>query len=69
MSRHEELEEKVEKIDEIFGLFRETAPDSETVMTAIEGAKLEMLTEIARSLATIADSLRDINARQALKDI
>lgn len=41
----------------------------EVVKSAIEGGKLEMLTDIAESLAIIADSLKEINARQALKDI
>ena len=41
----------------------------EVMKSAIEGGKLEMLTDIAESLAIIADSLKEINARQALKDI
>lgn len=68
MSRHEEFKEREKTINNIFKTL-EDADMPEVVKSAIEGGKLEMLTDIADSLAIIADSLREINARQALKDI
>ena len=68
MSRHEEFKEREKSINNIFKTL-EDADMPEVVKSAIEGGKLEMLTDIADSLAIIADSLREINARQALKDI
>lgn len=61
MSRHEEFKEVTELVNNNF----------ETMSTkgAYDAGNLIMLTEIAESLAIIADSLREINARQALKDI
>jgi F0F1-type ATP synthase delta subunit len=68
MSRHEEFKEREKTINKIFKTL-EDADMPEVVKSAIEGGKLEMLTDIADSLAIIADSLKEINARQALKDI
>lgn len=68
MSRHEEFKEREKTINNIFKTL-EDADMPEVVKSAIEGGKLEMLTDIADSLAIIADSLKEINARQALKDI
>ena len=68
MSRHEEFKEREKTIKDIFRAL-EDADAPELMERAVEGGKLEMLTDIAESLAIIADSLREINARQALKDI
>lgn len=68
MSRHEEFKEIKEGIVKIFNDLQE-ADEPEILKSAVEGGKLEMLTDIAESLAIIADSLKEINARQALKDI
>lgn len=56
MSRHEEFLEATELVNNNF----------ETMSTkgAFENNNLIMLTEIAESLAIIADSLMEINARQ-----
>lgn len=61
MSRHEEFKKATEIVNNNF----------ETMSTkgAFDNNYLIMLTEIAESLAIIADSLREINARQTLKDI
>lgn len=61
MSRHEEFKETTELVNYIF----ETMSSDR----AVQHSNLIMLTEIAESLAIIADNLREINARQALKDI
>lgn len=63
MSRHEEFKEREKTINNIFKAL-EDADMPEVVKSTIEGGKLEMLTDIADSLATIADSLKEINARQ-----
>ena len=68
MSRHEEFKEREKTINNIFKSLQDI-DDPEIMERAVEGGKLEMLTDIANSLATIADSLKEINARQALKDI
>lgn len=68
MSRHEEFKNREKSINDIFKLLQD-ADELEVMKSAIEGGKLEMLTDIAESLAIIADSLKEINARQALKDI
>lgn len=68
MSRHEEFKEREKTINNIFKTL-EDADMPEVVKSAIEGGKLEMLTDIADSLAIIADNLKESNARQALKDI
>lgn len=68
MSRHEEFKEREKNINNIFKSLQDI-DDPEIMERAVEGGKLEMLTDIANSLATIADSLKEINARQALKDI
>lgn len=68
MSRLEEFKNREKTINDIFKLLQD-AQRPEVTDRAIEGGKLEMLTDIAESLATIADSLKEINARQALKDI
>lgn len=70
MSRTEETRKKRDAILEIFKKLNENdIADADIVASATEAAKVEMLEEIAESLATIADSLKEINARQALKDI
>jgi hypothetical protein len=63
MSRHEEFEEREKTINNIFKTLQDI-DDPEIMERAVEGGKLEMLTDIANSLATIADSLKEINARQ-----
>lgn len=68
MSRHEEFKNREKTINDTFKLLQD-ADELEVMKSAIEGGKLEMLTDIAESLAIIADSLKEINARQALKDI
>ena len=68
MSRQEEFENREKTINDTFKLLQD-ANELEVMKSAIEGGKLEMLTDIAESLAIIADSLKEINARQALKDI
>ena len=68
MSRHEEFKNREKTINDTFKLLQDT-DELEVMKSAIEGGKLEMLTDIAESLAIIADSLKEINARQALKDI
>lgn len=68
MSRHEEFKNREKTINDTFNLLQD-ADELEVMKSAIEGGKLEMLTDIAESLAIIADSLKEINARQALKDI
>ena len=88
MSRHEEFKEIKGSIVKIFNDLQE-ADRPEVIRSAVEGGKLEMLTDIAESLAIIADNaesltiiadnaesltiiadnLKEINARQALKDI
>lgn len=68
MSRHEEFKNREKTINDTFKLLQD-AGELEVMKSAIEGGKLEMLTDIAESLAIIADSLKEINARQALKDI
>lgn len=68
MSRHEEFKEREKTIKNIFKTLQDI-DDPEIMERAAEGGKLEMLTDIAESLAIIADSLREINARQALKNI
>lgn len=68
MSRHEEFKNREKTINNTFKLLQD-ADELEVMKSAIEGGKLEMLTDIAESLAIIADSLKEINARQALKDI
>lgn len=68
MSRHEEFKDREKSINDTFKLLQD-ADELEVMKSAIEGGKLEMLTDIAESLAIIADSLKEINARQALKDI
>lgn len=70
MSRTEETRKKRDAILEIFKKLNENdIADADIVASATEAAKVEMLEEIAESLASIADSLKEINARQALKDI
>ena len=61
MSRHEEFKRTTELVNNSF----------ETMSTkgAYDYSNLIMLEEIAESLAIIADSLKEINARLALKDI
>lgn len=68
MSRHEEFKEREKTINNIFKTLQDI-DNPEIMERAVEGGKLEMLTDIAESLAIIADSLKEINARQALKDI
>lgn len=68
MSRHEEFKNREKSINDIFKSLQD-ADMPEVVKSAIEGGKLEMLTDIAESLAIIADTLREFNVRQALKDI
>lgn len=68
MSRHEEFKNREKTINNTFKLLQD-ADGLEVMKSVIEGGKLEMLTDIAESLAIIADSLKEINARQALKDI
>ena len=75
MSRHEEFKNREKTINDIFKSLQD-ADEPEVVKSAVEGGKLEMLTDIANSLAVIADSqaviadsLREINVWQALKDI
>lgn len=68
MSRHEEFKNREKTINDTFKLLQD-ADELEVMKSVIEGGKLEMLTDIAESLAIIADSLKEINARQALKDI
>lgn len=61
MSRLEEFKETTELVNNNF----------ETMSTkgAFDNNNLIMLTEIAESLAVIADALREINAREGLKNI
>lgn len=61
MSRLEEFKEATELVNNNF--------ETMSTKSAFENNNLIMLTEIAESLAIIADSLKEINARQALKDI
>ena len=61
MSRHEEFKDREKSINDTFKLLQD-ADELEVMKSAIEGGKLEMLTDIA-------ESLKEINARQALKDI
>ena len=61
MSRYEEFKKATELVNNNF--------ETMTLKGAFENNNLIMLTEIAESLAIIADSLKEINARQALKDI
>ena len=61
MSRYEEFKKATELVNNNF--------ETMTLKGAFENNNLIMLTEIAASLAIIADSLREINARQGLKDI
>ena len=68
MSRHEQFKNREKTINDTFELLQD-ADELEVMKSVIEGGKLEMLTDIAESLAIIADSLKEINARQALKDI
>ena len=68
MSRHEEFKNREKTINDTFKLLQD-AGELEVMKSAIEGGKLEMLTDIAESLAIIVDCLKEINARQALKDI
>ena len=63
MSRHEEFKEREKNINNIFKSLQDI-DDPEIMERAVEGGKLDMLTDIANSLATIADSLKDINHRQ-----
>lgn len=68
MSRTEETRKKRDAILEIFKKLNENdIADADIVASATEAAKVEMLTEIAESLASIADSLMEINARQEFK--
>lgn len=65
MSRTEETRKKRDAILEIFKKLNENdIADADIVASATEAAKVEMLEEIAESLASIADSLLEINARQ-----
>lgn len=65
MSRTEETRKKRDAILEIFKKLNENdIADADIVASATEAAKVEMLKEIAESLASIADSLMEINARQ-----
>lgn len=65
MSRTEETRKKRDAILAIFKKLNENdIADADIVASATEAAKVEMLTEIAESLASIADSLMEINARQ-----
>lgn len=65
MSRTEETRKKRDAILEIFKKLNENdIADADIVASATEAAKVEMLTEIAESLASIANSLMEINARQ-----
>lgn len=65
MSRTEETSKKRDAILEIFKKLNENdIADADIVASATEAAKVEMLEEIAESLASIADSLMEINARQ-----
>lgn len=65
MSRTEETRKKRDAILEIFKKLNENdIADADIVASATEAAKVEMLEEIAESLASIADSLVEINARQ-----
>ena len=65
MSRTEETRKKRDIILETFKKLNENdITDADIVASATEAAKVEMLGEIAESLASIADSLREINARQ-----
>lgn len=61
MSRHEEFKEATELVNNNF----------ETMSTkgAYDAGCLIMLTEIAESLAIIADALREINMNQQIKNI
>lgn len=68
MSRTEETRKKRDAILEIFKKLNENdIADADIVASATEAAKVEMLEEIAESLASIADSLPEINARQEFK--
>lgn len=68
MSRTEETRKKRDAILEIFKKLNENdIADADIVASATEAAKVEMLEEIAESLASIADSLVEINARQEFK--
>ena len=65
MSRTEETRKKRDAILEIFKKLNENdIADADIVASVTEAAKVEMLEEIAESLASIADSLMEINARQ-----
>lgn len=66
MSRHEEFKEREKTINNIFKTLQDI-DDPEIMERAVEGRKLEMLTDIADSLATIADSLKEINVRQEIE--
>ena len=65
MNRTEETRKKRDIILETFKKLNENdITDADIVASATEAAKVEMLGEIAESLASIADSLMEINARQ-----
>lgn len=70
MSRTEETKNKSDVIHETFKKLNENdIADADIVASATEAAKVEMLIDIAESLAVIADALREINAREELKNI
>ena len=65
MSRTEETRKKRDAMLEIFKKLNENdITDADIIASATEAAKVELLGEIAESLASIADSLLEINARQ-----
>lgn len=65
MSRLEETQKAIIKINKSFEL--DTSGEIRSIIT--EAAKLEIMMDAAESLAVIADALREINAREGLKNI
>ena len=65
MSRLEETQKAIIKINKTF----ENGVPGEIISTVTEAAKLEIMMDAAESLAVIADALREINAREGLKNI
>lgn len=67
MSRTEETKNKIETILRVFKkLNEEEIEEPDIVASATEAAKVEILEDIAVSLASIADTLAEMNMRQVI---
>lgn len=60
MSRHEETQKAIIKINKTF----ENGVPGEIISTVTEAAKLEIMMDAAESLAVIADTLEEMSNRQ-----